>query len=197
MKIRNGHLAFASITSAILCPLPYILLLDEFSRESEFAPQILGFAFASIGVFIYCAIFFSALLFCYFSLKNNGLWQIEKKWAKYVLLFGLILAVSYMVVGMNSFQGMYIENTTFYLISRFAPYFISMAFCFLASVFTSSNVCCIGRIQAKWMLPCLPLIIVVAEKLCLGRVSDIDVLFGIVYVIAFAIFAGICFSRKK
>ena len=197
MKIRNGHLAFASITSAILCPLPYILLLDEFSRESEFAPQILGFGIASLGVLAYCAVFFSALLFCYFSLKNKGLWQIEKKWTKPVLLLGLILAASYMVIGIGTFQGMYVENTVFYLISRFTPYFISIVFCLLASVFTSSNVNCIGRIQVKWILPCLPLIIIAAEKLCLGRVSDIDMLFGIMYVISFAIFAGICLSRNK
>ena len=89
MKIRNGHLAFVSIASAILCPLPYILLLDEYSRESEFAPQIMGFGFASLGVFAYCAFFFSALLFCYFSLKNKGLWQIEEKWTKPLLFFGV------------------------------------------------------------------------------------------------------------
>lgn len=189
MKIRNGHLTIASITSAILCPLPYILLLDEYSRESEFAPQILGFAFASIGVFVYCAFFFSALLFCCFSLKNHGQWIVDKKWAKKVLLLGIVDFAVYMVIGFGKFRGLDTENTVFYLISRFAPYFISMVFCFLASVFSLSNVCCIGKIQTKWILACLPLIIVLAEKIYLGRVSDIDMLFGIAYVVAFLIFS--------
>ena len=196
MKIRNGHLAFASITSAILCPLPYILLLDEYSRESEFAPQILGFAFASIGVFVYCVIFFSALLFCYFSLKNKGLWQIEKKWTKQILLFGLILAVSYIVIGIGEFHGMYVENTVFYLISRFAPYFISIVFCFLASVLVSSNKLCCGRIRVKWIMLCIPLATVAAEKFFLGRISDIDIHFGAVYLVAYVFLLALVLKHE-
>ena len=192
MKIRNGHLAFASITSAILCPLPYILLLDEFSRESEIAPQILGFGIASLGVLAYCAVFFSALLFCYFSLKNKGLWQIEKNWTKPVLLLGLILAASYMVIGIGTFQGMYVENTVFYLISRFTPYFISIVFCLLASILVSSNIFCCGKVRVKWAMPCFPLVIIAAEKFFLGRFSDIDFLFGIAYLVIYAIYIGFC-----
>ena len=191
MKIRNGHLAFVSIASAILCPLPYILLLDEYSRESEFAPQIMGFGFASLGVFAYCAFFFSALLFCYFSLKNKGLWQIEEKWTKPLLFFGLILAAIYTVIGIGEFQGMYTENTVFYLVSRFSPYFFSIVFCLLASILVPSNTLCCGKVRMKWILSCLPLVIVMAEKFFLGRISEIDTLFGIAYLVACAIFVGI------
>ena len=196
MKIRNGHLAFASITSAILCPLPYILLLDEYSRESEFAPQILGFAFASLGVFVYCAIFCSVFLFCYFSLKNKGLWEIEKKWTKQVFLLGLTLIASYAVVGIGVFQGMYAENTVFYLMSRFAPYFISMVFGFLASILMSPNVLCCGKVRVKWMVPCFPLLVVASEKLFLGRFSDIDIIFEIAYFVIYAIFVGFCVKGR-
>ena len=197
MRIGNGHLAIASITSASLCPLPYILLQDEYSRESEFAPQILGFAFACIGVFAYCAVFLSVLLFCYFSLKNKGLWQIEKTWTKKVSLLGVILAASYIIIGVGLFHGMYVENTAFYLISRFAPYFISIAFCMLASVLISSNIRCCGMVPVKWMIPCFSLIIVLAEKFFLGRISDIDIAFGVAYLVIYAIFAGVCFKKEN
>lgn len=193
MKIGNAHFAYASLASAVLCSLPYILLLDEYSRESEFAPQIVGYFIASFGVLIYYAIFASVLLWRYFVLKNNGGSSMDKHWAKSLFYFGIVVSSLYMCIGIVCFQGMYFDNTIFYLVSRFAPYFVSIFFCLLASIFVTSSANG-NKVPFKQIIPCFPPLFVLVEKIFIGRITCIDILFAIAYLIIYAIFVGV---RKK
>ena len=189
MKIKQHHISIFSLVSAVLCPLPYILLLDEFSRESEFGPQVLGFALASAGIFVYCAIFLPVLLFFSFVLKRDGLLQADDKWTKQLLIFGLTACIVYFAIGTVCFQGMYFDNTIFYLVSRFAPYFVAMLFCLLASIFTTSSANS-SKAPVKRIVPIFPPLFVVIEKFFIGRITHIDILFAVAYLAIYAAFVG-------
>ena len=152
MKIKQHHISIASLVSAVLCPLPFIFLLDEFSREIEFGPQFLGFALASAGTFAYCTILLPILLFFSLVLKRDERLLVDDKWAKRLFIFGLTVCIVYIAIGLVCFQGMYLDNTAFYLASRFAPYFISIVFCLLASIFSISKTS--RKISVKQIIPC-------------------------------------------
>ena len=189
MKIKQHHISIASLVSAVLCPLPFIFLLDEFSRESEFGPQFLGFALASAGTFAYCAILLPILLFFSLVLKRDERLLVDDKWAKRLFIFGLTVCVVYIAIALVCFQGMYLDNTAFYLASRFAPYFISIAFCFLASIFATykNN----SKMPVNQTIPCFPPLFVIAEKIFIGRITHIDILFAVAYLVIYAILAGV------
>lgn len=189
MKIKQHHISIASLVSAVLCPLPFIFLLDEFSRESEFGPQFLGFALASAGTFAYCAILLPILLFFSLVLKRDERLLVDDKWAKRLFIFGLTVCIVYIAIGLVCFQGMYLDNTAFYLASRFAPYFISIVFCLLASIFSISKNS--RKISVKQIIPCFPPLLILAEKIFVGRITHIDILFAVAYLVIYAMFAGI------
>ena len=189
MKVKQHHISIASLVSAVLCPLPFILLLDEFSRESEFGPQVVGFVLAGVGTFAYCAILLPILLFFSLVLKRDERLLVDDNWAKMLFIFGLTVCIVYITIGLVCFQGMYLDNTAFYLASRFAPYFISIVFCLLASIFATykNN----HKVSVKQIIPCFPPLFVIVEKIFIGRITHIDILFAVAYLVIYAILAGV------
>ncbi len=136
MKGAQKFFLIVALASAVLCPLSFILLLDKYTRASEFSPQFFGFVFAFLGTFAYCLIVLAALWFCFVVLKRRSSLLFDFRTLKLLFIFGSVVCMAYFAVGFVVFQGMYVGNTIFYLTSRFAAYFF---FDFLFFVVLSPN----------------------------------------------------------
>lgn len=186
--MRNTRLDVILLSaSAVVAPLPFVLALDGFTRESlDAGPQFFGFVAPFLGIFAYAIAL--ALFLLFRSFARGGDFPEDVGWARKSFLFVLCAGALYFGLGVELFHGQYAENTEFYLVSRFAPYFWTMVFALpmgaLRSPETSSER---GAFPKLALLPC-PLLVVLVEKSLVGRISVLDARFAVGYVFLCVVF---------
>lgn len=185
MKGTQKFFLIVALASAVLCPLSFILLLDKYTRTSEFSPQFSGFVFASLGTLLYCLMILVALWFCFVVLKRRSSLLFDFRTLKLLFIFCSVVCMAYFAAGFVVFQGMYVENTIFYLTSRFSAYFFSIFFSLLSYLLILSK----KNIRASMFILLVPSAVILFEKLLFGRITVLDISFNALYFVLWTGFA--------
>ncbi len=182
--------------STVVCPLPFIFALDGFARESlDVGPQFFGFVVPFLGIFAYAIALTLFLLFRSFAC--GGDFPEDVGWARKSFLFVLCAGALYFGLGVELFHGQYAENTEFYLVSRFAPYFWTMVFALPIGALRPPVISSERRAFPKLALLLFPLLVVFVEKILFGRISALDARFAVGYVLLFTVFGAMAHKDKS
>ena len=190
-----------SILGTIACPAAFLHLYDSCDRESEFAAQFWGFAagmtLAALWVFLTWAVDMQAREPEPGEPAKPRGRRLPKPPPGWSIL--PLAAVIYAALGAFLFRGQYIDNTVFYLVTRFAPYFFAMTFALLAASWIAEIHGGELRrgVKSRIVPPFVAIAVVGIEKLAIGRVSALDALFLPTVVVLFAALATIFRLKKR
>lgn len=188
---------------AVVCPATFIGLYDYCDRtpEFEFAPQIMGFL---IGMAVAIPWSFVVLSVFLHMLANDGdetaSGEAPRPHGLRWLAIPLAAAI-YAAIGLVLFRGQYIDNTVFYLASRFAPYFFALLLCTFAAMWIANvrkaELRAGSRETIRDLAPFAAIAVVWAEKLAFGRISSLDVLFAPAFAAILAAVAALRIRKGR